>query len=140
MDSVSVCQARFPGSSPVQFVCFRKVEFHQHAIDLSHQCCRLVKQRLCPVLSCLCDNVCKRSLAICRKSGASCPISSLLSALPIWPARTERDVNIIQIQKSHCICCSTSCSCHSSLYILSLYRLILANVGRLSLQKVFLDS
>ena len=31
------------------------------------------------VLSCLCGNACKRSLAICRKSRASCPVSRLLS-------------------------------------------------------------
>ena len=31
------------------------------------------------VLLCLCNNACKRSLAICCKSMALCPISSLLS-------------------------------------------------------------
>ena len=34
---------------------------------------------------CLCNDACKRSLAICRKSRASCPVSRLLS-VPIWPA------------------------------------------------------
>ena len=33
----------------------------------------------------LCNNACKRSLAICRKSRALCPVSRLLS-VPIWPA------------------------------------------------------
>ena len=37
------------------------------------------------VLSCLCDNACKRSLVICHKSRASCPVGRLLS-VPIWPA------------------------------------------------------
>ena len=37
------------------------------------------------VLLCLCNNACKRSLAICRKSRALCPVSRLLS-VPIWPA------------------------------------------------------
>ena len=41
------------------------------------------------VLSCLCDNACKRSLAICHKSRASCPVSRLLS-VPIWPACAEQ--------------------------------------------------
>ena len=40
-------------------------------------------------LSCLCDNACKRSLAICRKIRASCPVSRLLS-VPIWPACAEQ--------------------------------------------------
>ena len=34
---------------------------------------------------CLCNDACKRSLAICCKSRASCPVSRLLS-VPIWPA------------------------------------------------------
>ena len=37
------------------------------------------------VLLCLCNNACKRSLAICRKSRALCPVSRPLS-IPIWPA------------------------------------------------------
>ena len=32
----------------------------------------------------ICNNACKRSLAICRKSRASCPINRLLS-VHIWP-------------------------------------------------------
>ena len=47
------------------------------------------------VLSCLCDNACKRSLAICRKNRASCPVSRLLS-VPIWPTCAE---NMIQTNK-----------------------------------------
>ena len=79
MVSVSVCQSGHPGSSPVGSVCFKKVELYQHAIDLSHQCCWLVQQRLFHVLLCLCDDECKKSLAICRKCRASCPVSRLLS-------------------------------------------------------------
>ena len=37
------------------------------------------------VLLCLCNNACKRSLAICCMSRALCPVSRLLS-VPIWPA------------------------------------------------------
>ena len=53
-------------------------------LAFSHQCWRLVQQRqsMCYYV---CDNACKRSLVICRKSRASCPISRLLS-VPIWPA------------------------------------------------------
>ena len=45
----------------------------------SHQCWRLVKKKAVHVLLCLCNNACKRSLAICRKSRALCPVSRLLS-------------------------------------------------------------
>ena len=50
----------------------------------SHQCRRLVQKRrsMCYYV---CNNAYKRSLAICRKSRASCPVSRLLS-VPIWPA------------------------------------------------------
>ena len=51
----------------------------------SHQCRRLVHKKTVHVLLCLCNNACKRSLAICRKSRALCPVSRLLS-VPIWPA------------------------------------------------------
>ena len=76
MVSISVCHAGCQGSSRVRSVCFRKVEIYQHAIDL---CRWLVQQRLCHVLSCLCDNAFKRSIAVCRKSRVSCPISRPLS-------------------------------------------------------------
>ena len=41
------------------------------------------------VLSCLCDTACKRYLAICRKSRASCPVGRLLS-VPISPLCAEQ--------------------------------------------------
>ena len=59
--SVSVCQAGRPDSHPARSVCFRCVEFCQHAIDLFQQCRRLVRQRPCNVLSCLCEIACKSS-------------------------------------------------------------------------------
>ena len=40
-----------------------------------HQCRPLVQA--VHVLSCLCDDACKRSLAICHKSRALCPVSRL---------------------------------------------------------------
>ena len=48
------------------------------SLTCSSQCCWLVQQRLCHVLSCLFDNACKRSLVFCLKSRALCPISRLL--------------------------------------------------------------
>ena len=51
----------------------------------SSQCCRLIQQRACHVLSCLCDNAYKRPLPVCRKSKALCPVSRPLS-VPLWPA------------------------------------------------------
>ena len=38
---------------------------------------------------CVCNDVCKGSLAICRKSRASCPVSKFLS-VPMWPARAKQ--------------------------------------------------
>ena len=47
----------------------------------SRQCHWFVYQWTCHVLSCLCDNACKRSLAIFRKSRVSCSVSGLPSVL-----------------------------------------------------------
>ena len=91
--SVSVCQAGHPGLHPARSACFRKVEFYQFAIEL-----------FCAdgwfnvhVLSCLCDNACKRSLAICCKSRASCPVSLCLSLYGLHVL--NRDFNMIQTNK-----------------------------------------
>ena len=94
MVSVFVCQAGRPGSSPVQSVYFRNVEFYQYVIDLSPSVPTTGSPKAAHVLSFSCDNVCKRPLAICRKSRASCPVNRLLS-VPIWPAYAKnRDVNM----------------------------------------------
>ena len=66
MVSISVRQAVCPGLSPVWSVCFRKVEFYQHAIHLSPPESTTGSPKAIHVLSCLCDNACKRSPAICR--------------------------------------------------------------------------
>ena len=79
MVSISVCLSGHPGSSPAQSVCFRKVEFYQGAIDLFPPVLMTGSTKAVHVLSCLCDNACKRSLAICRKSRVSYPISRFLS-------------------------------------------------------------
>ena len=89
VDSVSVCQAGHPGSSPAWSACFRKVEFYQGAIDLFPPVPMTGSTKAVHAISCLCDNACKRSLAICHKSRASCPVIRLLF-VPIWPACAEQ--------------------------------------------------
>ena len=44
------------------------------------------------MLSCLCDNACKKSLAVCRKSRALCSVGRILS-VPIQPASAEQGCN-----------------------------------------------
>ena len=82
--SVSVCHAVRPGSRPVRSVSERWNSITE-LLTRSHQCRRLVQKKAVHVSLCLCNDACKRSLAICCKSRASCPISRLLS-VPIWPA------------------------------------------------------
>ena len=89
VDSVSVCQAGHPGLCPARPTCFIKVEFYQNAIDMFPPVLTTGSTKAVHVLSCLCDNACKRSLAICRKSRAPYPVSRLLS-VPIWPACAEQ--------------------------------------------------
>ena len=79
MVSISVCQAGHPGSRPVHSVLFRKVVRCQNVMNLSPPVLTTGSPEAVHVLSCLCDNACKRSLAICRKSRALCPVSRLLS-------------------------------------------------------------
>ena len=57
----------------------RKVELYHCAIDLPPPVLMTGSKKAVHVLLCLCNNACKRSLAICRKSRALCPISRLLS-------------------------------------------------------------
>ena len=99
MVSVSVCQARRPGLSPARSVCFRKVELYQHVINLFPLMLTTGSTKAVHVLSCLRDNAHKRSLAICRKSKASCPINRLLS-VPIWSHVLNRDIDMIQTNSS----------------------------------------
>ena len=70
--SVFVCHAGRPGSRPVQSVCFRKVKCFQNVINFSPPVPTTGSQKAVHVLSCLCDNACKRSLSICQKSRALC--------------------------------------------------------------------
>ena len=77
--SVSVCQAGGPGSLPAQYsACHRKVEFYHCVID-SPPPVPTTGSKQAVHVSCLCNDACKRSLAICRKSRASCSVSRLLS-------------------------------------------------------------
>ena len=83
--SVSVYQAGGPSSLSARSACVRKVEFYHCAIDLHPPLPTTGSKKAVHVLLCLCNNACKRSLAICRKSRALCLVSRLLS-VPIWPA------------------------------------------------------
>ena len=83
--SVSVYQAGDPGSRPPRSACHRKVEFYHCVIGLLPPVPKTGSKKAVHVLLCLCNNACKRSLAICRKSRALCLASRLLS-VPIWPA------------------------------------------------------
>ena len=75
----SLSNQKVCGSPQVFSVCFDTSLAIYMSLTCSHQFHRLVHQRSCHVLSCLCNNACKRSLAICRKSRAPCPISRHLS-------------------------------------------------------------
>ena len=92
--SVSVCEAGRPCLRSAQSACLRKLKFYQGAINLFPPVLTTSSTKAVHMLSCLCDNACKRSLAICRTSRASCPISRLLS------------VPILFHQRGHCLACS----------------------------------
>ena len=90
-NSTVVFQSGCPGLSLARFICFRKMKIYQHVINSFPPVLTIGSTKavhVVHVLSCLCDNACKRSLAVCRKSRASCPVSRLLS-VPIWPACAE---------------------------------------------------
>ena len=57
----------------------RKVEFCYCVIDSLPPVPTTGSKKAVHVLLCLCNNACKKSLAICRKSRALCPVSRLLS-------------------------------------------------------------
>ena len=57
----------------------RKAELYHCAIDSLPPVPTTGSKKAVHVLLCLCNNACKRSLAICRKSRALCPVSRLLS-------------------------------------------------------------
>ena len=77
--SVSVYQAGDPGSRPPRSTCHRKVEFYHCVTDSLPPVLTAGSKKAVHVLLGLCNNACKRSLAICRKSRAPCPVSRLLS-------------------------------------------------------------
>ena len=94
--SVSVCQADRPGSSPARSACFRKVGFYQRVTDLFPPVPMTGSTKAAHVLSCLCVNACKTSLAICCNSRTSCPVSRPLT-VPIYGLHVlNKDVNMIQ--------------------------------------------
>ena len=95
--SGSVCEAGRPGSCPARSTCFRKLEFYQNAIDLFPPVLTTGSTKAVHVLSCLCDNACKRFLAICRKSSCVLLAGYCLSRYGLHVL--NRDVNMIQTNK-----------------------------------------
>ena len=110
--SISVYQAGHPDLHPTLSACFRKVGFYQDAIYLFPPVLTTGSTKTVHVFSCLCDNTCKRSLTICHKIRASCPVSRLLS-VPIWPAcdkqgrkyeQTNKQTNVFSLQQVIALC------------------------------------
>ena len=60
------------------FVFQGKVEFYQNVVDLSPPVPITGSPKAVHMLSCLCDNACKISLAIYNRIRASCPFNRLL--------------------------------------------------------------
>ena len=65
------------------------MEFYHNVIDLSQPVLTTGSPKAVHVLSRLCDDTCKRSLAIRRKSRVLCPVSRLAS-VHIWRACAEQ--------------------------------------------------
>ena len=99
--SISVYQAGDPGLHPPRSACHRNVEFYHCGIDSLQPVPMTGSKKVVHVLVCLCNNACKRSLAICCKSRALCPVSRLLSLYDLHAL--NRDVNMIQ-SINQCIC------------------------------------
>ena len=100
VSSVSVCHAVRPGSRPVRSAHFRKVVCCHCVIDsLPPVPTTGSKRKAVHVSLCLCNDACKRSLAICHKSRALCPVSRLLS-VPIWPACAKQGRKYDSINQS----------------------------------------
>ena len=97
--SISVCHAVHPGLRPAQSACFRKVELYHCVVDSFPPVPTTGSKKAVYVSLCLCNDACKRSLAICRKSRASCPINRLLS-VPIWPACAKQGCKYDSINQS----------------------------------------
>ena len=87
-----VCTSSVPFNLPV----YSLSACHQHA--LTRAALTRVYESPCNVLLCLCENACKRSLAICCTSRTLCPVSRLLSA-PIQPSFAEQDTWLIWSKK-----------------------------------------
>ena len=69
------------GSTQLRSACFDNSLAICESLTCSHQCHRLVHQRSCHVLSCLCDNACKRFPAICCKSRHRIPSAGFCLSL-----------------------------------------------------------
>ena len=95
--SVSVSQGGCPGSNAGTVLLFQKGGILPECYELSPPVPMTGSQKAIHVLSCLCDNACKGSLAIICKSRASCPVAGFCLSL-------KRDVNMIQTNKFACLC------------------------------------
>ena len=134
MVSVFVCQVGHPGLSPAWSVCFRKEEFYQYVINLSPPVPMTGSPKAIHVL-CLCDNACKKFLAICHKSRASCPVSRLLS-VPIWPACAKQGRKYDSIKQKTTILVTFICKSHIQfVLVLFLSMSFIQSVSRAFIQK-----
>ena len=76
--SLASLSVKRPSSRPARSACHRKVRFYHCVIDLLPPVPTTGSKKAVHVLLCLCNNACKRSLAICRTSRALCSVSRLL--------------------------------------------------------------
>ena len=92
--SVSVYQAGGPGSLLARSACYKKVRFYQCVIDSLPPVPTTGSKKAVHVFLCLCNNACKRSLAICRV-GHCVPLAGFCLSLYDLHA-LNRDVDMIQ--------------------------------------------
>ena len=94
--SVSIYQAGDPDSRLAQCACYRKVALYHCVTDSFPPVPTTGKKKAVHVLLCLCNNACKRSLAIYRKRVGHCvPLAGF--CLSLYDLHTlNRDVNMVQ--------------------------------------------
>ena len=115
--SVSVCQTGRPGSRPARSFCFRKVEFYQCAIDLFPPVPMTSSKKAVHVSSCLCDDACKRPVAISlqTKKQTVTPQGATFHISVTW---TSKSSNIINCSTFKGVTHTTSHIRHSTISIL----------------------
>ena len=98
--SASVYHAGDPGSRQARSTCHRKVEFYHCVIHSLPPVPTTGSTKAIDMLLCLCNNSCKSSLAICRKSRVCVPLAGFCLSLYDLHA-LNRDVNMIQTNKQN---------------------------------------